>query len=56
MKVIMKKYHQIMPWKMQIRCMKGQGGFASSMDASIITQLNGYFTIIWTTNTIFTWR
>jgi hypothetical protein len=36
--------------------MKGQGGFASSMDASIVTWLNGYFVDIWTTNIVITWK
>jgi hypothetical protein len=56
MNMIMEKYHQIMPWKIQIGSMRDQGGFASSMDAPIVTQLNGCFANIWTTNIVITWR
>jgi hypothetical protein len=40
-----------MQWKMQIGCMKGQGGSARLIDASTLMWLNGYFVNIWTTNT-----
>ncbi len=56
MKMIMEKYHQIMPWKMYIGSMRGQGGFANSMDGLIVMWLNGYFTNIWATNMVITWR
>ncbi len=35
---------------------EGQGGFARSMEASIIMWLNGCSVTIWTTNMGFTWR